>query len=253
MVSLFGGPNVAMKISNICCWVLPVVFFVACAGQRQKGQNTQEPKPLPTFSHPREIINTYLPLAYLKQDVLEGKEGSKKMRIERTVMLDLHKSFKIGNQIVEALAVEDREFENDQLSEVTVDYFAQGDDGTVYYLGESVDEYKNGKVVGHGGAWMYGVNTQTPGVLMPAHPKIGDKFQSENVPKITREDDEVMSLSETVTVPAGTYQNCLKIKEKPSDGGLEYKYYAPGIGCVKEASADGDVSLKTHIANGPAR
>jgi hypothetical protein len=219
--------------------------------KQDKSQKTPEAKALPRFTHPREITNPYLPLASLKQDILEGKEGSKKVRIERTAKPDVHKTFKLGGQTVEALAVEDREFENDQLAEVAVDYFAQADDGTVYYLGETVDEYKNGKVVGHGGAWMYGVNTKIPGVLMPAHPKIGDKFQSENVPKITREDDEVVSLSETVTVPAGTYQNCLKIKEVLSDGGIEYKYYAPEIGCVKEASADGEVPLRSHATQGP--
>src|SRR5205823_3707282 len=34
------------------------------------------------FSHPREITNPYLPLAYLKQDILEGSEGGMKIRIE---------------------------------------------------------------------------------------------------------------------------------------------------------------------------
>src|SRR5437762_8234541 len=36
------------------------------------------------FSHPRDITNPYLPLATLKQDILEGKEGNAKLRIERT-------------------------------------------------------------------------------------------------------------------------------------------------------------------------
>ena len=40
------------------------------------------------------------------------------------------------------------------------------------------------QVTGHSGAWLYGVHTQTLGVLLPAHPKAGDKFQSEDVPKI---------------------------------------------------------------------
>src|SRR5882757_5220276 len=36
------------------------------------------------FSHPRDITNPYLPLGSLKQDILEGKEGGKHVRIERT-------------------------------------------------------------------------------------------------------------------------------------------------------------------------
>jgi hypothetical protein len=198
------------------------------------------------FSHPREITNPYLPLASLKQDILEGKEGSKALRIERTIKPELRKTFKVGKQTVEVLVMEDREFESGKLSEITLDYFAQADDGAVYYLGEDVDEYKDGKVVGHSGAWLYGIQTKVPGLLMPASPRMGDKFRSEDVPKITTEDNEVMSLAEMVTVPAGTYQNCLKIKETLSDGVVEYKYYAKGVGCVRELPEGGDVVLRSH-------
>ncbi len=201
------------------------------------------------FSHPREITNPYLPLASLKQDILEGKEGSKELRIERTIKPDIHKAFKVGRQTVEALVMEDREFENGKLSEVTLDYFAQADDGSVYYLGEDVDEYKDGKVVGHSGAWLYGVQTKVPGVLMPGNPKVGDKFRSEDVPGITTEDNEVLSLSETVTVPAGIFANCLKMKEVLSDRAVEYKVYARGVGCVRELPEGGDVTLRSHNAN----
>src|ERR1039458_1971484 len=183
------------------------------------------------FSHPRDITNPYLPLASLRQDILEGKEGGKDLRIERTIKPEIRKTFKVGKQKIDVLVMEDREFENGKLSEITLDYFAQADDGTVYYLGEDVNEYKDGKVVGHAGAWLYGVHTKVPGVLMPGNPKVGDKFRSEDVPKITTEDDEVLSLSETVTVPAGTYQNCMKMREVLSDGGIEYKYFAKGERC----------------------
>lgn len=201
------------------------------------------------FTHPRNIINPYLPLAWLKQDVLEGNEGGKELRVERTIKPEIRKTFKVGKQTVEVLVMEDREFENGQLAEVALDYFAQADDGTVYYLGEDVDEYKNGKVVGHSGAWLYGVQTKVPGVIMPAKPRVGDKFRPEDVPPITTEDDEVLSLSETVTVPAGTYQNCLKVKEVLSDGAIEYKYYAKGVGCVREVPEGGDLPLKAHATN----
>lgn len=218
--------------------VLPALSFAA--GVTGAYRNT------PRFSHSREITNPYLPLRSLKQDILEGKEGGKTMRVERTAKPNVRKTFKIGDQTVEAFAVEDRDFENGQLTEVTLDYFAQADDGTVYYLGEQVDEYKNGKIVGHEGAWLLGVHTQTPGILMPAHPKVGDKFRSEDVPKVTTEDDEVISVSESVKVPAGSFQNCVKVKEKLSDGTIEYKYYAPGVGVVKEVPERGELLLKSH-------
>jgi hypothetical protein len=226
---------------------LSALFAGSCLAVCENAVADDQPtNVLPRFSHPRRITNVFLPLSFLKQDVLEGKEGKKSLRIERTAKPDVKKTFKLGDQTVETLAVEDREFEDGELTEVTLDYFAEADNGTVYYLGEDVDEYRNGKISGHSGAWLFGKDTQKPGVLMPLHPKIGDKFKSEDVPKITWEEDEVVSLSETVTVPAGTYKNCLKIKEVLSDGAVEYKFYAAGVGCVKEMPEAGDVRLISH-------
>ena len=182
----------------------------------------------------------------MKQDILEGTEGGKKIRIERTILPNKHKTFKIGGQTIDALVMEDREFKNGALEEVTLDYFAQDDEGTVYYLGEDVDEYENGKVKGHSGAWLLGKDTKNPGVIIPAHPKVGDKFKSEDVNKEIHEDDEVVAVGETVSVPAGTYENCVKVKEVLADGETEFKFYAPGVGVVREVPAGGDVVLKSH-------
>ena len=198
------------------------------------------------FSHPRDLTNSYLPLASLKQDVLEGTEDGKKVRVERTALPDKHKFFKIAGQKVDAAVFEDCEWLNGKLEEVATDYFAQDDDGNIYYLGEDVDEYTDGKVTGHDGAWLLGKDTKTPGLLMPAHPQVGDQFKSEDVSKEISESDKVISLSETVTVPAGIYQNCLKIAEHPAGEEVEYKYYAPGVGVVREVPAGGDEQLVSH-------
>jgi hypothetical protein len=202
-------------------------------------------KAAPVFSHPREITNPYLPLASLKQDVLENKDE----RVERAAKPEVKKTFQIGGQTVAALAVEDKEFAGGKLAEITLDYFAQDDAGNVYYLGEDVDTYSDGKISGHSGAWLLGKDTPVPGVLLPAHPKVGDKFRSEDVPNITVEEDEVVSVSEIVTVPAGTFHDCVKIKEKASDGDVEYKFYAPGVGCIKEVESGGALPLKSHATN----
>ena len=199
-----------------------------------------------TFSHPRDITNPFVPLSLLKQDVLEGTEDGKQIRITRTVMPGKHRSFTIAGQKVDALVVEDREFEDGALAEVAIDYFAQADDGTVFYLGEEVDEYEGGKLKGHKGSWMFGKDTQNPGVLFPAHPTVGARFKSEDVSKDINEQDEVVSVSKTVMTPAGTYKNCVKVREKLADGTTECKYYAPGVGVVREVPPHGDVLLKSH-------
>ena len=225
--------------------VIPAIFAIgltlsSCALFSSKPQPTA-----PVFTNPTAIINQYLPLSSLQRDILEGTEGDKHVRIERSRKAGT-KTFTVHGQSVQALIVEDREFFNEELEEVTLDYFAQADDGTVYYLGEDVDIYQNGQVTSHEGAWLYGVHTDKLGIFFPANPKVGDKFRSEDVPAITQEDDEVVSVSESVTVPAGTFGNCVKIKEILSDGEIEYKYFAPGVGIIKEVPQDGEVNLKSH-------
>jgi len=198
------------------------------------------------FSRPREITNPYLPLATVKQDVLEGLEDGKKIRVERTMKPNKRRTYTFGDQEVDSLVFEDRVYMDGKLAEVALDFFAQDDNGTVYYLGEDVDEYKDGKVVGHDGTWHYGLDTRVPGVIFPANPKLGQKWRSEDVSNDISEIDEIVSLSERVTTPAGTYENCIKVKEYLADGAIEFKYYAKGIGVVREVPADGESLLKSH-------
>jgi hypothetical protein len=234
--------NPLRKIQAVISFLMPALGL-AMTGCASAGPDDGNPAGHATFSHPRDITNPYLPLGSLKQDILESKDE----RVERTARPEIRRTFQIGDQEVVALAVEDREFDSaGRMTETTLDYFAQDDDGTVYYLGEDVNTYKNGKISGHSGAWLLGRDTKTPGVLLPAHPKVGDTFQSENVPGITREDDEVASCSETVTVPAGTFHDCLKVKEHASDGATEYTLYAPGVGVVAEMDSEPGLLLKSH-------
>jgi hypothetical protein len=170
--------------------------------------------------------------------------------VERTLKPDIRKTFKVGDQRVDALCMEDRAFANGVIEEVALDYFAQDDAGTVWYLGEDVDEYdEHGKLAEHnppGDAWLTGKTTPVPGVIIPAQPKVGDKFKSEDVSDKIDESDEVVAVGETVTVPAGTFKDCVKIKETQADGSIEFKFYAPGVGVVREIPATGDELLISH-------
>ncbi len=198
------------------------------------------------FSNPRNITNPYLPLYSTKQDILEGMEGGANFRVERTAKPEMKKLFKIGEQMVETLVFEDRAYEDGKLIEVALDYFAQDDNGTVFYLGEDVDEYEDGKIIGHDGSWLYGKDTPAPGVIFSAKPTVGQKWRTEDVSDEIGEQNEVVSITETVKTPSGTYENCVKVKEDLADGTVEYKYYARGVGVVREQPHDGDVFLMSH-------
>ena len=216
------------------------LLAAACSSAFEPNYN-----PPAVFTGPTTITNAHLPLGSLTQDVLEGTEGGATSRVIRT-RLPGTRAFSFNGQQVQAIIVSDTVYTNGQLSEVALDYFAQSDNGDVYYFGEDVDEYVNGQVVNHDGTWHLGVDTDTPGLFLPATPKVGDKFRSEDVPGITRENDEVIAIEESVTVPAGSYQHCVKVREILSDGAVEYKLYAPGAGVVKEIPEDGVVNLQSH-------
>jgi hypothetical protein len=138
---------------------------------------------------------------------------------------------------VRTRVVEERETEGGQLAEISRNYFAiDTTTGDVYYFGEDVDEYRNGKVTGHGGSWLAGVNGARFGLMMAAKPRIGDRYYQELAPKVAMDRAEVVSLTEQIEVPAGTFRNCLRTRESSAvEGGAEDKWYAPDVGLIKDA------------------
>ena len=138
---------------------------------------------------------------------------------------------------VETRAIEDREMKNGQLVELTRDYYAIDSlTNDVYYFGEEVDTYKNGKVVGHEGAWLSGVNGAKFGLMMPGAPKAGQKFYQERAPGVGMDRCEILSDNENIVTAAGTYEKCIHVVEtSPLEKGLhDHKWYARGVGQVKD-------------------
>lgn len=133
--------------------------------------------------------------------------------------------------------VEEREWKKGALYEVARNYFAICPDTLdVFYFGEDVDFYKDGKVVKNDGTWHAGVKGNRPGLMMPGVPKPRMKYYQELAPGVAMDRAEIVSLSETCKVPAGTFSNCLKVKETSALDRFasEHKYYAPGIGLVRD-------------------
>jgi hypothetical protein len=140
---------------------------------------------------------------------------------------------------IETRVVEERESADGALVEVSRNFVAiHRTTGDIYYLGEEVDIYKNGRIVDHEGAWMHGIKGATLGLLVPASPVVGQRYYQEVAPGVAMDRAQVVSVSERVTTPAGTFEKCLKTEEttplEPRD--KEYKLYAPGIGLVQDGS-----------------
>jgi hypothetical protein len=196
------------------------------------------------FSDPRTIDNPYLPLSKFDRCELKGRldDGSR----ERTVrkLLDRTRAFTIDGRRVEAAVIEDRAFEDGELVERTLDYFAQGDDGAVYYLGEHVANIRRGRVVHHRGSWLYGKHTDVLGVAMPAEPVLGAQWRFEDVPGITVESNRIEEVGMRSRAGGRLFTDVIRVQEfiQP-EGDLEYKLYARGTGLIAEYPPDGRVVL----------
>jgi hypothetical protein len=132
--------------------------------------------------------------------------------------------------------VEERETNRGKLVEVSRNYFAiDTSTGDIYYFGEDVDMYKDGKVTGHEGAWLAGVGGARFGLLIPGKPRVGDKYYQEVAPKAAMDRAEVVSVTEEIKVPAGTFKNCLRTRESSAlESGVEDKLYAPEVGLLRD-------------------
>jgi hypothetical protein len=137
---------------------------------------------------------------------------------------------------VKVTVVHDQVFLNGSLSEDTFDWYASDKDGNVWYFGEDTKTIDHGVVVTTEGSWEAGKNGAQPGIVMLAHPQVGDVYQQENSPGIVADMARVKALNETVVVPYGTLTGCLKTQEwTPLEtGSRAFKYYGPGIGIVME-------------------
>jgi len=198
-----------------------------------------------------KIDNPLFPLSSLGPTVFEGEENDPdtgalvKKRVESTV---LPTTDTVAG--VEVTVVNEKDYENGELVESTLDYFAQHRNGDVYYFGERVDIYEGGKIVSHTGQWLAGEGRNEPGVAMPAHPVVRQKFDQEKAPGIAEDQLTVLSLTESVTVPAGSFTGCLKVADfNPLDNATEHKWFCPGVGMVREEFTEGHLDL---VSIGPA-
>lgn len=143
---------------------------------------------------------------------------------------------------VETRVVEEKEWKDGKLAEIAKNYFAMCEQTKeVFYFGEDVDFYEDGKVTRHDGSWLAGVNGNRAGLAMPGMPKPRMRYYQEIAPGVAMDRAEIVSLDTTCKTPAGTFQKCMRIKEGSAIEVMitEYKHYAPEIGLV----ADGEVRL----------
>jgi len=142
---------------------------------------------------------------------------------------------------VYARVVEEREWRNGELVEVSRNYFARCiQTGDIYYFGEYVDIYEDGVIVSHDGTWLAGTNTgqgaAQPGLIMPGTFLLGSRYFQEVAPGVALDHAEHVNMELTVTTPAGTFDECVEVKETTplEPGSVSTKIYCAELGLVTD-------------------
>ncbi|HEY3317053.1 MAG TPA: hypothetical protein VGK50_01335 [Coriobacteriia bacterium] len=188
------------------------------------------------FSKPA-VTNPWYPLTPGTTSVYHGiKDGKASVA---TFVVTRETTMVLG---VKATVVSDVLTQDGKQVEVTTDYYAQDDTGNVWYFGESTRKADaSGKLTNTEGSWKAGVNGATPGIIMPADPKVGQTFKQENFRGHAEDNFKIESLTASVTVPYGSFTGAMHTLEwTPVEPGvIDGKYYAKGVGNVAEASVQG--------------
>ena len=198
------------------------------------------------FHHSTTINNPYFPLT--PGDLYTYQGYTKKQPVVETVYVT-HNTRRIAG--VTVVEVRDRVYEAGALAEDTLDWYAQDDQGNVWYFGEFSTDVATGS---HEGSWTAGVDGAQPGYITEAVPRVGDDYCQENAPGVAQDAARVVSLTESRSVPFGSFSgNVLQTKDYSLiEPHSEYKFYAPGVGLIEAIALNGgseDIQLYTFQHN----
>ena len=233
-------------ISAALCVLGAALSVAACGGDGKSSNGTEAVDPaaaattLPQGSErvdldaadfSIEIDNPYWPMQPGNRWVY--RETDTRGTAEKVVVEVTAKTKMIDNG-VEARVIRDTVSEKGVPVEITDDWYAQDSQGNIWYLGEYVTNYEDGKVVDHAGSFEAGVDGAQAGIIMPADPQDGMQYRQEYYEGEAEDNGEVLSVDEQAEVPFGKFEDVLLTKDTITiePNVLEYKLYAPDVGPV---------------------
>jgi hypothetical protein len=180
-----------------------------------------------------QSTNPYFPMDVGRQSILTGESDGEPTVLQITVLNQTRVISGVTTRIIE-----EREFVDDELFEISWNYFVQAGDGTICYYGEDVDIFEDGEI-SHEGAWCADDPGNGPGIFMPADPHPGQKFEIEVAPGVAEDQGKIVGIG-PITVPFDRFTETIRIREfNPLDGGKDFKFHAAGVGII----IDGDLEL----------
>ena len=105
---------------------------------------------------------------------------------------------------VKTTAVSDIATHGGKVLEATTDWYAQDEQGNVWYFGEATKARNPDGTFDTSGSWLAGVHGARPGIMMTAHPAVGDAHRQEFWRGQAEDQYWLVELGAAVTVPAGS-------------------------------------------------
>jgi hypothetical protein len=197
----------------------------------------------------RVVDNPYMPFVTGSTWRYEGTSEGEAEVVEITVT-NRHKRV-MG---VDTVVVRDVVKVDGEVVEDTDDWFAQDKDGNVWYFGEQVKDFENGKLVSTAGSWEAGVDGALPGIVMPAVPKPGDAYRQEYYKGEAEDMMKITSVGQRAVVPAGSYSDVVvTVDWTPLEPDVvERKSYAKGVGRISEEKTAGSQGRSELVEYRPA-
>ena len=197
-----------------------------------------------SFDSPTTIDNEWLPLLPGTQWIYEGVtvEDDEELphRIEFTVT-DLIKEI----DGIETVVVYVVDISDDQLVEAEIAFYAQDNDGNIWYFGEYPEEYEDGELV-EAPAWLHGSEDALAGIKMMADPQLGTPpyFQGWGPAVEWTDYGQVDEVDQETCVPVDCYEGVLVIAESSleEEDAYQLKFYAVNVGNVRVGWRGADAS-----------
>lgn len=227
-------------------------FVTSCDDDNDKDPENPLDMPYNVVIDPADFESTnitgndFFPLTAGRTLIYEGEdEDGAVIRVEEEYT-DVTKVI-MGVTCVTVIA---KEYEDGELVEDTDDWYAQDMSGNVWYFGEESEEIEDGVVVSTEGSWEAGVAGALPGILMLANPIEGLWYRQEYWENEAEDVAQVLSLNASVTVPFGSFSDCLQTAEwNPLEPGIvEHKFYAAGVGLLKAQGVKGESDIEELVS-----
>jgi hypothetical protein len=235
-------------IAAIAAGLATMLAVAATASGASRGTGSRPAAPRPAaFEAP--VTNPYFPLVPGSVSILRGTSDGEHI-VDRVVVTDRTKVI-TG---VTTTVVHDVIRSHGVLVEKTDDWYASDDQGNVWYFGEATAEYDgSGTVISTEGSWEAGVDGAVAGIIMPADPRPTDAYRQEFYPDHAEDQAWIVQRGLVLDLPTGPAHHVVRSFEwtRLEPRVVAEKFYAPGIGIVREhdvAGADEDLFLVRFVA-----